>query len=89
MSYRKLLAGGAVALGLTLFASTVAAHALGDFACQTFSPIKTSAPATHCVTWTREAGAQMRAACDPQATPLAVMRERCAELSAGAPRSAG
>jgi hypothetical protein len=82
MTTRQFLAASAVALGLAA-ASSASAHGVGGFICQTFNMAKNVPPTTHCVTWTREAKAMMRAApCDPAKMSAAEMRERCAELSA-------
>jgi hypothetical protein len=82
MITRQFLAASAVALGLAA-ALAASAHGVGGFICQTFNMAKNTPPTTHCVTWTREAKAMMRAApCDPAKMSTAEMRERCAELSA-------
>ena len=82
MITHQFLAASAVALGLAA-ASAASAHGVGGFICQTFNMAKNTPPTTHCVTWTREAKAMMRAApCDPAKMSAAEMRERCAELSA-------
>lgn len=82
MITHQFLAASAVALGLAA-ASAASAHGVGGFICQTFNMAKNVPPTTHCVTWTREAKAMMRAApCDPAKMSAAEMRERCAELSA-------
>ncbi|MFC3070454.1 hypothetical protein [Phenylobacterium soli] len=87
MTYRRLLAGSAVALGLTFAASAAFAASKADswFTCQTWTPAKAAPPTTHCVTWTKSAAARLRAAdCDPAKMSLQAMRERCAELSTSA-----
>jgi hypothetical protein len=82
MTTRQILAASAVAIGLSA-ASAASAHGVGGFICQTFNMAKNVPPTTHCVTWTREAKAMMRAApCDPAKMSAAEMRDRCAELSA-------
>lgn len=82
MTMRQFLAASALALGLAA-ASAASAHGAGGFMCQTFNMAKNTPPATHCVTWTREAKEMMRAApCDPAKMSAAEMRARCAELSA-------
>ena len=84
MITRQFLAASAVALGLAAAsAASASAQGVGGFICQTFNMAKNVPPTTHCVTWTREAKAMMRAApCDPAKMSTAEMRERCAELSA-------
>jgi hypothetical protein len=87
---KPTIAGIAGALVVALGGSVAfAAHNAGAYVCQTWNPTKVSPPVTHCVTWTREAAARMRAApCDPATMTPAQMRERCAELTARAERSA-
>ncbi len=88
MTKRNVLAGSALALGLTLAASASMAHGIGGFVCQTSSVSKGAAPMTHCITWTHQAGAQMQAAqCDPGKMSPGAMREQCAKLSAQADRA--
>jgi hypothetical protein len=88
MTTRQFLAGTALALGLAA-ASAASAHGVGGFICQTFNMAKDTPPTTHCVTWTREAKAMMRAApCDPTKMSAEEMRRRCAEMSAKADRTA-
>ena len=85
MTTRQLMAGSAFALGLAA-ATAASAHGVGSFICQTFSMAKDTPATTHCVTWTRDAKAMMRAApCDPAKVSTAEMRQRCAELSASPP----
>jgi hypothetical protein len=85
MTTRLFLAGSTFALGLAAAASGVSAHGVGSFVCQTFSTAKNAPPATHCVTWTREARAMMKAApCDPAKMSATEMRRHCAEMSARA-----
>lgn len=83
MTMRQLLAGSALALGLSAAASAASAHGAGSFICQTFNMAKNTPPTTHCVAWTREAREMMRAApCDPAKMSTAEMQQHCAELSA-------
>jgi hypothetical protein len=89
MTKLNLMAVSALALGLSIAASAAQAHGIGGFICQTWNPSKAAPPITHCVTWTREATAQMRAApCDPAKMGAEAMRERCVDLSAAADRAA-
>jgi len=82
MTTRQFLAASAFALGLAA-GSAASAHGVGGFICQSFNMAKNTPPTTHCVTWTREAKAMMRAApCDSAKMSAAEMRQRCAELSA-------
>ena len=85
MTNRSFMALSALALGLSITASTALAASKADgwFTCQTWTPAKASPPMTHCVTWTKTAAARMRAAeCDPAKMSTQAMREPCAELSA-------
>jgi hypothetical protein len=85
MTISKLAAGVAGALFVALAGSAAfAAHGAGLYLCQTWSPAKAGPPVTHCVTWTREAAARMRAAaCDPANMTSAAMRAQCSTLAAG------
>jgi hypothetical protein len=88
MTKRNLITASALALGLAIAASAAQAHGVGGFICQIWNPSKAAPSVTHCVTWTREATAQMRAApCDPAKMSVGAMRDRCAELSAAADRA--
>ena len=82
MTMRKLLAAGALTLGLSV-ATAAAAHGMGGFMCQTFNMAKNTPPTTHCVTWTKEAVKRMREApCDPGKMSQGAMRAECAALMA-------
>lgn len=82
MTMRKMLAAGALTLGLSV-ATAAAAHGMGGFMCQTFNMAKNTPPTTHCVTWTKEAAKRMREApCDPSKMSAAEMRQWCAAMSA-------
>jgi hypothetical protein len=90
MTHRKLIAGAVGAL--TLAASASLAHAAGDAGCVTFNTSKNSSAVVHCVGWTHEMAARLKAAgCDPQHMTLAEMRGICADLMAhaDAPASGG
>lgn len=84
MTFTKPIAGAAGVLLLILTGSAALAASKADnwFVCQTWTPTKASPPVTHCLTWTRQAAARMRAAdCDPAKMTEAQMRAKCAELS--------
>lgn len=88
MIITKLAASAAGALFIVLTGSAAIA-AEDAFACQTWNPSKIAPAMTHCVTWSREAAALMRAApCDPKTMTPAEMRARCAEMMAQAARRA-
>lgn len=83
MTHRKLIAGAAGAL--TLIASASLAHAAGDVGCVTYNPTKNSPVVIHCVGWTHEMAARLKAAsCDPGHMTAAAMRAVCADLMAHA-----
>jgi len=79
MTINKLtIAGLAGALFVVLGGSVAFAASAGGYACQTWNPTKASPAVTHCLTWTREAAANMRAAnCDPAMKGDAAMRAEC------------
>ena len=88
MIINKLAIAGAAGALMTLLGASVALGA--DFAaCQTWNSSKITAAMTHCVAWTKEAAALMRAApCDAKTMTPAEMRARCAEMMAEAERNA-
>ena len=80
MTINKLSAAGALIIALGGSAA-FAAHRAGDYVCQTWNPAKTGRAFTHCITWTREAAAHMRAVgCDPAMMGDAAMRAQCAAM---------
>jgi hypothetical protein len=80
MTIHKLSAAGALVVALAGSAA-FAAHSAGAYVCQTSNPAKTARAVTHCVTWTREAAARMRAAgCDPTMMGDVAMRAQCAAM---------
>lgn len=82
MTQSKFVAGGAI-LAALIASAAFAAHGAGDYVCQAWSPAKTGRTVTHCITWSREAAAQMRAAgCDPAMMSDAAMRAQCAAMMA-------
>lgn len=90
MTHRNLIAGAAGAL--TLVASASLAHAAGDVGCVAFNPSKNAPAVVHCVGWTHEMAARLKAAgCDPRRMTPAEMLTVCADLMAhaDAPASGG
>jgi hypothetical protein len=84
----RLIAGAAAALLVTTVGSVALAKGHDGYLCQTWNPVKSGPAVTHCLTWTREAAARMRAAgCDPAMTNGSAMRSTCAELVAGREQS--
>ena len=80
MTNFKHVAAGAIFFALA-GSVAFAAHSAAEFVCQTWNPAKTGRAVTHCVTWTREAAARMRAAsCDPAMMGDAAMRAQCAAM---------
>jgi hypothetical protein len=83
MTIHKLSAVGALVVALGGPAA-FAAHNAGAYVCQTWNPAKTGRAVAHCVTWTREAAARMRAAgCDPATMGDAAMRVQCEAMMGG------
>jgi hypothetical protein len=81
MTINKLTTAGALIVALGASAA-LAANGAGAYVCQTWSPAKTGRAITHCVTWTREAAARMRAAgCDPAMMGDAAMSVQCAAMT--------
>ena len=79
MTINKLAFAGAVGALATVVGASAAFAA--NAACQTWNPSKVSPPVTHCLTWTQEAAARMRAAgCDPAMMGDANMRAQCAAM---------
>lgn len=67
----------------TLAVISTASAATNGSVCQTWNPSKASPAVTHCVTWSHEAAARMRAAnCDPAMMSGAAMRAACDALTA-------
>jgi hypothetical protein len=101
MTNTKLAAGVAAAMFAVLSGSiAVAAHAASlrpdAYVCRAWNLTKMSPPVTHCITWTQEGAAHMRAAnCDPAMMGDEAMRAQCAALMGGvqadasAPAAAG
>jgi hypothetical protein len=79
MTMTKFAVGAAAAVAATLLATAAfAAQGEGGYTCQTWNPTKAGPAVTHCVTWTHEAAARMRAAdCDPATMSDAAMRDLC------------
>jgi hypothetical protein len=90
MTINKLCAGAAGALVVVLAGSVaIAAQTAGAYRCQTWNSSKSGPAATHCMTWTREAAARMRAAkCAPAMMADAAMRAQCLAMANSHPGDA-
>ena len=79
--------GVAILLAIT---GTAALAEEGAFVCETTNASKIAPPATHCITWTKQARERMRTApCDPKTMTGDQMRAKCAQMMAQAARNAG
>ena len=77
----------AILLAIT---STTALAGEGALVCETTNASKITPPATHCITWTKQARERMRSApCDPKSMTADQMRAKCAQMMAQAARNAG
>jgi hypothetical protein len=89
MTINKLCAGAAGALVVVLAGSVAVAAQTAAYRCQTWNSSKVGPAATHCMTWTREAAARMRAAhCDPAMMGDAAMRAQCLAMANSHPGDA-
>lgn len=77
--------GVAILLAIT---GTAALAGEGALVCETWNPSKITPPATHCITWTKQARARMRSApCDPKTMTSDQMRAKCAQMMASSQKS--
>ncbi len=82
MTNPKLAAAGIGAAACVLLVGSIAVAAEPTPFCQTANPTKGSPAVTHCVTWTHEASARLRAAnCDPSTKDGAAMRAQCVAMT--------
>jgi hypothetical protein len=85
MTNPKLAAAGIGAALFTLLAGSLAvAGQPAPAFCQTGNPTKVGRAVTHCVAWTHEAAARLRAAnCEPSIGGGGAMRAQCLAMSPG------
>ena len=80
MTINRLAMAGIAGVVAVLGASV--AFAADSAACQTWNPGKIRPPITHCLSWTRDAAAHMRAVnCDPSMMGDAAMRAECLAMA--------
>ena len=84
MTNRILTSAAFVTLALASAVASSAFANAGGYVCQRFSPSKNTPAVAHCITWSHEGAANMRAAhCDPASMGDAVMLAKCQTLMDG------